>query len=358
MKISLSTTILSCLVLGSTIPLAAQQADDPANAYLEQFLPYCAEPPKVEEGDFPGPVPSGMEADVIILRSENPTCGGMYLEVVSEDRIYVGQPWILSEYEGSIDRKVSRFAWDRLEESASATVSDETTPEGLLEATVEMTTEWGKVRLPGAVDAEGNFFFPGGFEPIRQGARESRLQVVRPILDVAPRKGDENSAVTLIEFSDFQCPSCSWAAEWVSELLADYGDRISYHRIDYPLTSAHPWAFPAALYGRAIWEQSPDAFWRYKNEVYQNQSSLTAFTIESFARDFVEANELDLSSFDTAVSSRELKDQILDGIAAGMIAEVKGTPTFWVNGQPVAAGHDGAFLRTVLDAALEQTAGR
>lgn len=347
-----------CLVLLATLPLAGQDTTDPTHAYLEEFLPYCPEPPTVQERDFPGPMPDGMSADVMVLKSDDPYCGGMYLKAVKGDRVFVGQPWILSEYKGTTEQRISRFAWDRMEESAVAKVSDKKTPEGLFETSVELTTSWGKIRLTGASDPAGNVFFPGGFDPIDGSARKARLEVIADVLKDVPYKGNGESRVELIEFSDFQCPSCRMASEWIPKVLDTYGDRISYRRIDFPLMSAHPWAFPAALYGRAIWDQSHEAFWQYKAEVYQNQSSLTTFTIEEFARDFVETNQLDVAAFDEAIASQELKDEILAGVGAGMIAEVNATPTFWVNGQPVAAGPEGRHLIEVLDAAIEQTSAR
>lgn len=348
-----STAVI--LLTLAALPLTAQESQHPASPYLEEFLPHCAEPPKIEARDYSESMPAGMKADLMTIQGTDPNCRGMFLSVVKGDRIYVGQPWMLAGYEGAIPQKIKRFAWDRLEESATATVSDRRTPEGLLEVTVEMTTSWGKMRLEGAVDEAGKVFFPGGFDPIAGGARKARLESVRSVLNEVPRKGNANAAVELVEFSDFQCPSCRHASEWMPDLLEKYGDRISYRRADYPLMSSHPWAFAAALYGRAIWEQSPDSFWQYKDEVYQNQGSLTTFTIEDFARDFVTTNQLDVDVFDQAINSDALKQEILAGVSAGMIAEVNATPTFWVNGQPVAAGSHGEHLMKVIDIALEQT---
>jgi protein-disulfide isomerase len=304
--------------------------------------------------DYPEVAGEGMEADLLTMRGEDPNCRGRYLRVVRGDRIWVGQPWILTSYEGSTADRIKRFAWERMKDTASATVSDRTTPEGLRETVVEITTEWGKLKIPGVSDPGGKAFYPGRFVSISEGARKPRLETLEPVFDGAPRKGPRDAAVELIEFSDFQCPACGWADQWVTKLLEKYDGQIVYRRVDFPLMSSHPWAFPAALYGRAIWKQDAEAFWRYKKEVYENQSSLSAFAIEDFARDFVRANELDLAKFESAIASQSLREEILQGVAAGRIAEISGTPTFWINGQPVSAGEGGGHLDKVLAVAIEQ----
>jgi protein-disulfide isomerase len=342
------------LLLSILLALPLSAAEDATFPYMQEFFPYCEESPVVEQVDYPQPVGEGLSADVLSLRSRDPNCGGRYLRVVKGDRIWVGQPWILTSYEGTTPEKIKRFAWERLRDTASATVSDRTTPEGLRETLVEITTEWGKLKIPGVSDPGGNAFYPGRFVPISEGARKPRLETLGSVFDGAPQKGPRGAAVELIEFSDFQCPSCRWADQWVATLLEKYDGQILYRRVDFPLMSIHPWAFPAALYGRAIWQQSPEAFWRYKSEVYENQASLSTFTVEDFARGFVQANELDLARFESAIASQILREEILQGVAAGRIAEITGTPTFWINGQPVSSGDAGGHLDKVLAVTIEQ----
>jgi protein-disulfide isomerase len=342
------------LLLSILLALPLSAAEDPTLPYMQEFFPYCEENPVVEQVDYPQPVGEGLSADLLGLRSSDPNCGGRYLRVVKGDRIWVGQPWILSSYDGTIPEKIKKFAWERLRDTASATVSDRMTPEGLRETEVEITTDWGRIRIPGVSDPAGNAFYPGRFVPISEGARKPRLERMSSIFEGSPQKGRPGAAVELVEFSDFQCPSCRYADRWMAKLLEKYDGQIVYRRVDFPLMASHPWAFPAALYGRAIWQQSPEAFWRYKSEVYENQASLNSFTIEDFAHGFVQANELDLARFETAIASQALREEILGGVAAGRIAEVSGTPTFWINGQPVSAGEGGRHLDKVLAVAIEQ----
>ena len=117
----------------------------------------------------------------------------------------------------------------------------------------------------------------------------------------------------MIEFSDFECPSCQRAAGYMKPILAAHGDKVRYIRYDMPLMTIHPWAFAAAIAGRAVWHQKPDLFWKYKEQIYENQDKLSAFTIDEFARGFATDHELDMKKYDADVQSPELRAEIVNG---------------------------------------------
>ena len=94
--------------------------------------------------------------------------------------------------------------------------------------------------------------------------------------------------------------------------LAKHGDSIRYVRYDLPL-AGHPWAFPAALVGRAIHRQKPDLFWDYKKTVYGSQDTLNAFTFWDWARGWAGDHDLDMAKYDADLNNAEIKAQILAG---------------------------------------------
>ena len=339
-------SILLLVLLFAALNLTADTTSD---AFVQQFLPNCEEAPKMDTKPFTTGIGQGMTARLVSLESGDPWCAGLWLEVTRGRLGYVGQPWILAGYEGTVAEKIRQFAWERMKETANATVGTKPDQFGLTPVQVSLTTEYGRIPLEGVVDSSGEAFYPGGFISRDASVLDQRMQMIQPLLGSAPAKTSKQTRVELVEFSDFQCPSCRHASEWLEPLLADYGDRITYRRVDFPLMSAHPWAFPAALYGRAIHRQDPDKFWLFKKEIFGNQDKLSIFSLEDFATGFVEEQGLDLSRFQRDIASQELRDELLRGIAIGMMAEVNGTPTFWVNGKPVAVGAEGAHLREILD---------
>jgi protein-disulfide isomerase len=116
----------------------------------------------------------------------------------------------------------------------------------------------------------------------------------------------------------------------------------------------HPWAFSAAVMGRAIYRQSPEAFWAFKEQIYSNQDGLNIFTLEDFVRGFVQDHQLDLKKWEADVASKEVSQEILDSIGAAYSVPVGSTPTFLVNGEIVNAGEEGKNIDALISKLLEK----
>ena len=110
------------------------------------------------------------------------------------------------------------------------------------------------------------------------------------------------------------------------------------------LVTMHPWAFAAAVAGRAIYRQKPDLFWQYKEQVYANQEKLNAFTIEDFARGFAQDHDLDLKKYDADIANPDIQASLLNGLGAAFSGDIRATPTYMVNGTLVDAGNEGKYL--------------
>ena len=126
---------------------------------------------------------------------------------------------------------------------------------------------------------------------------------------------------------------------------------MRYVRYDLPL-SGHPWAFPAALVGRAIYRQKPDLFWDYKKAVYENQENLSAFMFWDWARGWAEDHELDLAKYDADLNNADIKAEILKGAGTAFSNDVRSTPTYMVNGIMVDPGDEGKALAEYIDKML------
>jgi protein-disulfide isomerase len=147
-------------------------------------------------------------------------------------------------------------------------------------------------------------------------------------------RGPENAALTLIEFGDFQCPSCGAFHPLVKELLNRYPQqlRLEYHH--FPLISIHPNTMLASMAAEAAGEQGHywemhDALFEHQREWADNPNAEPVFI--AMASRF----GLDINRFMQALRSPQVQDRILKDVTRGQDAKVDGTPTFFINGERV-----------------------
>jgi predicted DsbA family dithiol-disulfide isomerase len=144
----------------------------------------------------------------------------------------------------------------------------------------------------------------------------------------APALGSQSAPVTLIEFSDFECPFSAKAAKALAELAAKYPDRIRVVFRQFPL-SYHLHAKQAAIAALAAHQQGK--FWEYYQLLFANQSGLEEAALEGYAKRL----KLDLPKFRAAVNDPKLAEQLESDIRMGKEVDVQGTPTVFVNGKRV-----------------------
>jgi protein-disulfide isomerase len=145
-----------------------------------------------------------------------------------------------------------------------------------------------------------------------------------------PLFGSKDAHVTIVEFSDFQCPFCSRAAETVKELKKKYGQKIKLTFRQFPLPM-HNNARPAAEASLCINDQSTDKFWKFHDLAFSNQDKLDPANVEKYAKE----TGADMGKFSECVKSKKFADVVQKDIEYGEKIGVKSTPTFFINGQLV-----------------------
>lgn len=335
----LALTLFVCAPL-----LAVDSVDPKVDRAVRDLIPACADS-KVKYEDLTLKLPPRFTGTFVTVESERNACGASYAAVVAPSgAFFLGNPWQLANEEGkTIEEKLKSFTWRNMHENMTATVDRTRNADGLFPVTLNQATENGKLPLAGFVDPDGLVYFFGRFRPAGSDMRASRVKVFDAFTANSPAKGAANPAVTIVEFSDFQCPSCQRAAGYVDPIVAKHGDKVRYVRFDLPL-SGHTWAFPAALAGRAIYRQNPELFWEYKKLVYSNQSALNPFIFWDWARDFAKDHDLDLTRYDADLASTEIKTALLNGAGAALSNDIRATPSYMVNGVLVDLGDDGKAL--------------
>jgi protein-disulfide isomerase len=166
--------------------------------------------------------------------------------------------------------------------------------------------------------------------------------------DDQPTKGTANAVVTIVEFTDFECPSCARQHPVVERIVNEFGDRVRLVVRDFPL-SQHANARKAAEAAEAAREQGK--YWEYAAVLFRNQSALGIDKLRQYATDL----GLDRARFDASLDSGKLAAKVQRDILDGRKLGINGTPTLYINGKRLS---DNSYesMKSAIEAALKPQA--
>jgi protein-disulfide isomerase len=161
--------------------------------------------------------------------------------------------------------------------------------------------------------------------------------------DPAMTRGPAAAPVTIVEWSDYECPFCQRAQELLHRLHGEFPDTVRFVFKDFPLRS-HPNALPAALAARCASAQ--DRFWEYHDLLFVGQPDLSRDHLIGYARRL----GLDTPAFTACLDSARFRDAVLADQREGREAGVRATPTFFINQRKI----EGALPLEEFRAAIRQ----
>jgi len=145
-----------------------------------------------------------------------------------------------------------------------------------------------------------------------------------------PSLGSAAAPVTIVAFTDYQCPSCAAIHPVLERLVKEYGDKVRLVTRDFPLNQ-HAEAFKAAEAAEAAREQGK--YWEYAQLLMRNQSALSVDKLKAYASELA----LDRTRFDSALDSGKFAEMVQRDIEEGMKLDIIATPTVFINGRRVSA---------------------
>ena len=179
------------------------------------------------------------------------------------------------------------------------------------------------------------------------GNQQQQVKRYAVSIDDDPVRGNNDAPITIIEFSDYQCPFCrQWHVEVLPQLQAKYGDKIRLVYRDFPLYSIHPSAESAAVAANCAGEQ--ESYYEYGDLLFNNQDSLNTQTYEKLAQDL----KLDLTSFKQCVAENRYKNEIDGDYKFASELGVRSTPTFFINGLAVVGAQPFEVFEQIIDMEL------
>ncbi len=170
-------------------------------------------------------------------------------------------------------------------------------------------------------------------------------RVKDPVADNNPTKGPEDALITIIEYTDFECPYCARGANTVDKIMRIYPEKVRLVFKNLPL-SFHKQAIPAARAALAAGKQGK--FWQYHDLLFKNFSGLNEGMFLNFARDL----GFDMGRFNTDRNSEEIAKQIQSEQAQAAVLKLTGTPAFVVNGVVIRGAQSLDYFKGVIDRLL------
>ena len=185
--------------------------------------------------------------------------------------------------------------------------------------------------------------------PVPTAAPDSSVERYKIQVGNAPVTGSPTAKVTIVEFSDYQCPFCSRVEPTLEKLKRSYGKdlRVSFRHNPLPF---HPNAAPAARAAMAAREQGDDKFWAFHGKLFQNQDKLDDQHFEQFASEL----GLNVAKFKSDLGQNRSKydEQIQRDQAEASKFGARGTPAFFINGRPLSGAQPYDNFSKIVDEEL------
>ncbi len=217
--------------------------------------------------------------------------------------------------------------------------------------TVRQDTGYGSTPMTAFIKADdGTLLVLGRFWDRGRSIAEQRRESIN--LAGTPMTGPADAKITVVEYSDMECGFCKKRTADFDALVAKLSKELKIKRYikSFPLTSIHPWAFRASSAGRCFFDlQGPDAFFRWKSQVYSRQDEMSVPAIDQFAVDFAYANEIPDKDFRACYLQAKSNSKINADLTEGWALRVRSTPTYYIDGVFVSWFADNImeeFLRT------------
>ena len=224
---------------------------------------------------------------------------------------------------------------------------------GLSEGTLRLSRGAQSQEVPFLISADGRWFLRAdpvdlNIDPVQQVLSKIKLG------DDNPSRGAKNSPVTIVEYSDFQCPFCARAEEIVAgEVMKAYGDKVTFIYKQFPLTSIHPWAEPASLIGLCVYKVGGNAaYWKYHEAVFKAQKDVPSEEPAGKLLGFAKDAGADQAKVKDCFEKGETKALVDATLAEAEEVGVNSTPTFFINGKRVSGAQSLEAFKAIIDPEL------
>ena len=224
--------------------------------------------------------------------------------------------------------------------------------EGLSEINVVLSGAQGQQQLKLYVTSDGKHAVNGEIMPFGAHPFAANQKELERGLN-GPSRGPADAPVTVVDFSDLQCPHCKDAHPIIEKLIAeDKNVRVVFQSFPLPM---HDWAAKAAAYADCVNRSSTDAFWKFIQSVYNAQTDITAANADEKLTSLADTAGVKGADIAACAAKPETTSRVEKSVALGKAVDVNSTPTLFVNGRKLPAVPYEVLQKLVDFAAKENT---
>ncbi len=212
------------------------------------------------------------------------------------------------------------------------------------------------------VTADGERFLAGSLWDVNDNPFADNLE---HLPSDGPSFGPANAKVTIVAFSDFQCPYCREFANTIRTILPkQYPDTVRFVFKDFPLDAIHPWARAASEAAHCVGDSKPAAFWAFHDWIFQHQGDVDNVfknqkaTFETYLKDatatLAKQQGLDVAKVQTCMATHATAKEVEESLRAGRELQIQQTPTSFINGRLVPGAVKSNDLAAVIQLELDR----
>ena len=201
------------------------------------------------------------------------------------------------------------------------------------------------------VSQDGRYFISGEVTDLTVDPLKATMEKID--LKGVPGRGPADAKVTIVEYSDFQCPFCSRGYQILEDqVMPEYKDKVRFYFKNLPLKSIHPWAESAALAAACAGRQNDEAFWKMYHAVFKNQREINQDNLKEKVTGYAKDAGIDEAKFTQCFDSKEALADVERDLTEAAAVGANSTPTFFINGRRLEGAQPYENFKAIIDAEL------
>ena len=222
---------------------------------------------------------------------------------------------------------------------------------GWNKGTLEVTSGGQTQTISFLVSRDGKYFISGELTDLTVDPQKAVMEKIN--LADRPVRGPVDAKVTIVEYSDFQCPFCSRGYQILEDqVMREYEGKVRLYFKHLPLKSIHPWAESASLATECANQQSADGFWNLYHAVFKNQKELNPDNLRDKVKGFAKEAGLDEAKFAQCYDNKAALAQVEKDLEEAATVGANSTPTFFINGRRLEGAQPFENFKAVIDQEL------